>query len=169
MPQPTWQTHCTLLGRSRSPIFGLVLARTWPRDFHVSGDANATSRSAAAFKAARAKIEAAKTDADKANALCEAADACALAFGRSEAAASYYLRAMRLIPASADLVERAIQGLEHRPRALESLLWRKLGADPEHAPSPEATRAALWGSRRSIAGGRVTPCVRARSSGSSRR
>lgn len=98
-----------------------------------------------ALKAARAKIEAAKTDVEKANALCEAADACALAFGRGEAAASYYLRAMRVIPSSAELVERAVQGLEHRPRALESLLWRKLGADPEHAPSPEATRAALEG------------------------
>jgi hypothetical protein len=97
-----------------------------------------------ALKAARAKIEAAKTDAEKADALCEAADACALAFGRSEAAASYYLRAMRLVPGSAELVERAIAGLEHRPRALESLLWRKL-AMLERTPSRDATLAALRG------------------------
>jgi len=138
VPTPTWQTIALLV--VAIGFFALVLARTWPR---MGRKRNVPL--GAALKAARAKIEGAKTDEEKANALCEAADACALAFGRSEAAASYYLRAMRLIPASAELVERAIQGLEHRPRALESLLWRKLGADPEHAPSLEATRAALVG------------------------
>jgi hypothetical protein len=138
VPQPTVQTIALLA--VAIGFFGLVLARTWPR---FGRKRNVPL--GAALRAARAKIEGAKTDAEKADALCEAADACALAFGRSEAAASYYLRAMRIIPASAELVERAIQGLEHRPRALESLLWRKLGADPDHAPSPEASRAALRG------------------------
>ena len=94
-----------------------------------------------ALKEARAKIEAAKTDGDKANALCEAADACALAFGRAEAAAAYYLRAMRLAPDSVEIVERAVKGLEHRPRTLEALLWRKLGGDA--APGRAAMLAAL--------------------------
>lgn len=98
-----------------------------------------------ALKAARENIEAAKTDAAKADALCEAADACALAFGRSEAAASYYLRAMRLVPASAELVERACKGLEHRPRTLEALLWRKLGGGEGHVPGRAAILAALHG------------------------
>ncbi len=119
-------------------FLGLVVARTWPR----MGKRRNLPLSVA-LKAARAKIEAAKTDAAKANALCEAADACALAFGRSEAAASYYLRAMRIVPTSAELVERACKGLEHRPRALESLLWRKLGSDAE--PTKAVTVAALRG------------------------
>ena len=119
-------------------FFTLVLARTWPR---MGKRRNLPL--GAALKAARAKIEAAKTDSEKADALCEAADACALAFGRSEAAASYYLRAMRLVPGSAELVERACKGLEHRPRTLEMLLWRKLGG--ETPPGREALLAALRG------------------------
>jgi len=94
-----------------------------------------------ALKAARAKIEAAKTDDDKATALCEAADACALAFGRAEAAAAYYLRAMRLAPDSVDIVERAVKGLEHRPRTLEMLLWRKLGGETVAWSGPGGPRA----------------------------
>jgi hypothetical protein len=121
-------------------FFAMVLARTWPR-FGKRRNVPLGK----ALRAARAKIEAAKTDAEKADALCEAADACALAFGRSEAAASYYLRAMRLVPDSAELVERACKGLEHRPRTLELLLWRKLGVDGGHPPSREATVAALRG------------------------
>jgi hypothetical protein len=138
VPQPTWQTIALLV--VALAFLGMVIVRTWPR---IGRRKNVPLGKA--LKAARAKIDAAKTDAAKADALCEAADACALAFGRSEAAASYYLRAMRLIPASAELVERACKGLEHKPRALEHLLWRKLGADPEHAPSREATLAALHG------------------------
>jgi len=117
----------------------LVLTRTWPR---MGKRRNVPL--GAALKAARAKIDAAKTDQEKADALCEAADACALAFGRSEAAASYYLRAMRMLPASAELVERAIENLEHRPRALEALLWRKL-ASMESTPNRDVTLAALRG------------------------
>lgn len=154
MRTPLWQTIALLV--VAIAFFALILARTWPR---MGRKRNVPL--GAALKAARAKIEGAKTDSEKADALCAAADACALAFGRSEAAASYYLRAMRLIPASAELVERAIQGLEHRPRALESLLWRKLGADPEHAPSAEATRAALVGLEK-IYRGRPRHAVRAR-------
>ena len=55
---------------------------------------------------------------------------------------------MRLVPGSTELVERACKGLEHRPRTLELLLWRKIGADPEHAPSREAVIAALRGLER---------------------
>ncbi len=137
-------------------FMAMVIARTWPR----IGRRRDVSLGAA-LKAARAKIDAAKTDEEKADALCEAADACALAFGRSEAAASYYLRAMRLIPGSAELVERACKGLEHKPRALEHLLWRKLGADPEHAPNRAATIAALHGLA-TVYGSRPRHAVRAR-------
>jgi hypothetical protein len=133
--QPGWQTVALLV--MAIAFLGLVVARTWPR---MSKKRNVPL--GVALKAARASIESAKTDEAKADALCDAADACALAFGRSEAAASYYLRAMRLLPGSAALVERACKGLQHRPRTLESLLWRKLGA--EHT-SRETTVAALKG------------------------
>lgn len=122
-------------------FLGLIMARTWPR---MGKRRNVPL--GAALKAARAKIEAATTDAAKADALCEAADACALAFGRGEAAASYYLRAMRLVPSSVELVERARKGLEHRPRVLEGLLWRRLGGmGGPNAPSREVTVAVLRG------------------------
>jgi len=98
-----------------------------------------------ALQAAREKLNAAKTDEERAAALCEAADACAAAFGRGEAAASYYMRAMRLAPASVDFVERACRNLEHRPRVLEGLLWRKLGADTDRNGTRDATLAALRG------------------------
>ena len=137
MPHPagysTWQTVALLV--VAIGFFGLILARTWPR---FGKRRNVPL--GAALKAARAKIEGAKTDAEKADALCEAADACALAFGRAEAAAAYYLRAMRLVPDSAELVERACNGLEHRPRTLEMLLWRKLGGDPFTGSGPEAPK-----------------------------
>jgi len=138
VPQPAWQTIALLV--VAIGFLALVVMRTWPR---MGKRRNVPL--GVALKAARAKIEGAKTDAAKADALCDAADACALAFGRGEAAASYYLRAMRLMPASVGLVERACKGLEHRPRTLESLLWRRLGADSEHASSHDATVAALRG------------------------
>jgi hypothetical protein len=139
--QPPWQTIALLV--ATIAFLGLVVSRTWPR---MGKRRNVPL--GVALKEARAKIEGASSDAAKADALCDAADACALAFGRGEAAASYYLRAMRLVPSSTALVERACKGLEHRPRTLESLLWRRLGsdpADPEHAPRREATIAALRG------------------------
>jgi hypothetical protein len=134
-------------------FLGLVVARTWPR---MGKKRNVPL--GVALKAARAKIEAATTDKTKADALCEAADACALAFGRGEAAASYYLRAMRLVPESPELVERACKGLEHRPRVLEHLLWRRLAAD---AKSRDVVMALLHGLA-AVYGHRPRLAVRAR-------
>lgn len=95
-----------------------------------------------AVRKAQARVEAAKDDPSKALALCDAADACALAFGRSSAAVSYYLRAARLDPASKDVLERAQAGLARKPRALESYLWRRLGSDPwSEATKPTHTEA----------------------------
>jgi len=154
VPHPTFQTIALLV--VAVGFFGLVLARTWPR---MGRRRNVPL--GVALRAAQKKIEEAKTDADKANALCEAADACALAFGRSEAAAAYYLRAMRLVPSSAEIVVRAVKGLEHRPRTLELLLWRALGASADHPPSHEAIVAALHGLAR-VYGARPRHAVRAR-------
>jgi hypothetical protein len=93
--------------------------------------------------AAKARLDAAKTDAERAHALAEAADACTRGGGSRSAAIGYYLRAMRLDPTSAELVERAAAGLVRRPRALESLLWRRLGSDPWFGETGLAAQAAL--------------------------
>jgi DNA polymerase III delta prime subunit len=49
---------------------------------------------------------------------------------------------MRSDPKSADVIRRAVTGLSRRPRALESLLWRRLASTPWNE-SAEATEAAL--------------------------
>jgi hypothetical protein len=81
------------------------------------------------LKAARARIDAAKDDTERAQALCDAGDACAATIGRSGAAVQFYLRAMRQRPSDPALLQRAINGLSKRPRALEKLLWRRLGSE----------------------------------------
>ena len=70
------------------------------------------------------RVDAAKTNADRATALADAGDACAASIGRTTGAVGYYLRAMRANPSSAELVERAAHGLSRRPHSLESLLWQ---------------------------------------------
>ncbi len=95
------------------------------------------------LKAARARIDAAKDDAERATALCDAGDACAAAIGRSGAALQFYLRALRLKPADADLLKRAIHGLSKKPRALEKLLWRRLGSEPWTGETREVAKLGL--------------------------
>jgi hypothetical protein len=96
-----------------------------------------------ALRDAKRRVEEAKTDEERALALCDAGDACAHSLGRTTGAIGYYLRAMRVLPASADIVERAAAGLSRRPYALESLLWRRLGAEPWKGVSRPAALAAL--------------------------
>lgn len=95
------------------------------------------------LKEARARLSKASTDAEKTEALAAAGDACAKTVGLGSAASSYYLRAMRLSPTSDALVERAAAGLSRRPRTLETLMWRRLGAEPWTGESANATKAAL--------------------------
>jgi hypothetical protein len=90
-----------------------------------------------AVRAAHARVEAAKTADERAEALCDAAGLVG-----AGSAKGLYLRAMREAPASAAIVERAAVSLARRPRALEALLWRRLGATP-WASSRDATVAAL--------------------------
>jgi tetratricopeptide (TPR) repeat protein len=96
-----------------------------------------------ALREAKQRIEAAKTPEERALALCEAGDACAYSLGRTTSAIGYYLRAMRANPASSEIVERAAKGLARRPYALESLLWRRLGAEPWTGDARRAAEAAL--------------------------
>ena len=93
--------------------------------------------SRAAFKAQLERAEATKDDHEKALALCDAADLLA-----ARGAKGLYLRAMRVDPTSVQVVQRAVTGLAKRPRALESVLWRRLAAGP-WTGSREATGAAL--------------------------
>lgn len=97
----------------------------------------------ATLREAKARIDAAKTDDARAAALCDAADICALSLGRGTAAIGYYLRAMRIEPANAAIIERAAVGFARRPRALEALLWRRLGAEPWTGTTKGSAVAAL--------------------------
>ncbi len=106
-------------------------------------DSGGSSGKTVALKEAKARITAAKTDEERALALCDAGDAAAGRFRGSESAIGYYLRAMRASPRSADLVSRAAKGLARRPRALESLLWRRLGAEPWTGGGEAAAKVAL--------------------------
>ncbi|CAN5688381.1 hypothetical protein BH09MYX1_BH09MYX1_32330 [soil metagenome] len=90
-----------------------------------------------ALRKAQSSVEAAKNDDDKAAALCDAADACAIAFGRTSAAVSYYLRAGRIAPRSDVVLERALKGLSRHPHALETFVWRRM-SHTEFATEPRS-------------------------------
>jgi hypothetical protein len=95
------------------------------------------------LREARARLTKATSDAERLEALLAAGDACARTVGLGGGASSYYLRAMRLAPTSDEVVLHAAQNLERRPRILETLLWRRLGAEPWTGDHAKATRAAL--------------------------
>jgi hypothetical protein len=89
------------------------------------------------------RIESATDERTRALALCDAADILAKTIAGTENATTLYLRAIRTDPDSAEIVKRAAAGLAARPHALESLLWRRLGASPWTGPPNEAVCAAL--------------------------
>jgi hypothetical protein len=119
-------------------VFGaFMLWKVRPAAFSGGG-----GKMRALIRDAQKRIEEAKDDVARAAALADAGDAAARALGPSRAI-GFYLRAMRLEPASTELVDRAAKALAHRPRALESLLWRRLSAAPWTGASANAARAAL--------------------------
>jgi predicted O-linked N-acetylglucosamine transferase (SPINDLY family) len=99
-----------------------------------------TKEAREALRQAKEHIENAKNDEERALALCDAADASIAARAGMTSAIGFYLRAMRTNPRSAEIVERAAQSLARRPRALENLLWRRLGAEEWRG---DAAKAAL--------------------------
>jgi hypothetical protein len=119
-------------------FFAFILWKMRPAVFAFPSGKNRRN-----LREAQARIEAAKDDASRAVALCDAADASAAQPGGVTSAIGYYLRAMRTDPHSAAVVDRAAAGLARRPRALESLLWRRLGAEPWSGEGRAAARAAL--------------------------
>jgi hypothetical protein len=96
-----------------------------------------------AMREARGRIEAAPTPQARALALCDAADLMTGTFRGSANASGLYLRAMRTDPRSPAIITRAVAGLQARPHALESLLWRHLAQAPWTSESRDATRTVL--------------------------
>jgi hypothetical protein len=92
---------------------------------------------------ARARVAAAASPSEKARALCDAGDASAFTVGSFTSALGYYLRAMRADPTSAEPIVRTARGLARRPRALESVLWRRLGGAAWEGSGRVAALAAL--------------------------
>jgi hypothetical protein len=109
----------------------------------------------------QARIEDAKTKGEQAMALCDAADLMGAGDARG-----MYLRAMRADPRSTAVIGRVVAGLSHRPRALQSLLWRYLAATP-WTDSKDATLAAL-DALRALYEGPLRNAVRARALGHAR-
>ncbi len=81
--------------------------------------------------------------ADRAAALCDAGEACLRTLGGRRRAPSFFLRAMRTDPQSALVIRRASSALAKHPRSLESLLWRRLSAEPCTGETRAASEAVL--------------------------
>lgn len=100
----------------------------------------------ASLSAAKGKVRAAKTERERAEALCEAAASAMvlpLTFGGTRAAA-YFLRAMRADPTWPGSVEKAAAALTaRRGHALEKILWRRLAATPWDAAHRDVLRALV--------------------------
>jgi hypothetical protein len=114
-----------------------------------------------ALDAARAAIESASDDRVRALALCDAADIVGKRVVGAANAKGYFLRAIRADPSSVEVVRRATTGLATRPRALESFLWRHLGASAWTGASVAAVRESL-DALRLLYEGRLKNTVRAR-------
>jgi hypothetical protein len=97
----------------------------------------------AAMRDAKARVERATTDAERGLALCEAGELAVRSALGANGAMGLFMRAMRADPQSVQLVERAAAALARRPRLLESILWRRLGAGPWRGEPLAATLAAL--------------------------
>lgn len=119
---------------------GLFLAMVLWRVRPALGSGRRPGASRAEIDAHLKKAEAAKDEAERAVALCDAADLLT-----PRAALGLYLRAMKADPASVTVVDRAVAGLKKRPRALEAGLWRHLAGTPwtAHREATEAALAAL--------------------------
>jgi hypothetical protein len=121
-------------------LFGAFMV--WRLRPSFGGGPGAGAPARGALREAKRRIEVARTPGERALALCDAGDASAASL-RANSAVAYYLRAMRTDPTAAQLVERAVKGLSRRPHALESLLWRRLGAEPWAGGSRGAAVTAL--------------------------
>jgi hypothetical protein len=113
-----------------------------------------------ALREAHTRIAATPEGPHRARALCDAADLLVKQVRGPGIAKGFYLRAMRSDPTSVEVIQRAVAALARRPRALESLLWRRLAATP-WKESGEATGAVL-DALRSLYEGPLHNAIRAR-------
>jgi len=106
--------------------------------------ARRTPKSSPALATAKARIRDAKSDRQRAEALCDAALAViGQPFGTTRAA-GYFLRAMRADATWPGSVERAAGAFAHRrARLFENMLWRRLAATPWNAAHAPVVRALL--------------------------
>ena len=125
----------------------------------LGGDASREAR--AALKSAKKRLDAAKTDNERVDALVDAGDASAKLVSGGGRAVSYYLRAMKLSPVSVELVERVARGMARRPRGLENVLWRRLGTE-EWTADEAHVLAAILKNLSTLYGGPLKSSVRAR-------
>ena len=119
-------------------LFGLlVLIRMRPTARRKS------QASREALAAAEAKIASAPNEVERALAFCEAGEACVARLSRNERALGYFLKAMKADPTSTEIVERVVNALDHRPRALEAVLWRRLAVTGWGEKNSAATKLVL--------------------------
>lgn len=76
---------------------------------------------------AKTRAKGSESPIERARHLTEAAEAAAEA-GRARTAQWMFLRAARTAPTDAAILDRAAAALGRKPRLLEALLWRRLGA-----------------------------------------
>lgn len=106
-------------------LFGAyVMSQLWP------GRRKAGRAVLAEVRDARKRAAAATSPSERADALADAAEAAARA-RRWTSAAGLFLRALRADPTRASIVVRADDALLPRPRVIEAILWRRLGAMPD--------------------------------------
>jgi hypothetical protein len=121
-------------------FLGFLLVRMWP-----GGPRRAAL--GADVRAARERARAAATPRARAEALCEAGRLSAREGGRWTAAAGFFIRALNADPTWPDaVVQLAHTFRRRRPRALEKILWRRLGLlpwDDAHRASLREIAAAL--------------------------
>jgi len=139
-------------------IFAVYLVSRFRPVFSRKGKRSAAR---AALRDAKGRLDAAKTNEERALCLGDAADASA-SVGLTNGAIGYYMRAMRLAPRSASLIDRAAVNLANHPRALETLLWRRLGAESWTGPTGASAQAALGHLAKLYAHGPLRHSVRAR-------
>jgi hypothetical protein len=100
-------------------------------------------------RAARQRAHEAATPHDRAAALAEAGTLAVRDGARWTAAAGFFLRAMNAEPTWTGAVQQTVEALRRRrPRMLEKILWRRLGA----LPWDDAHRAVLREAASALAG-----------------
>jgi hypothetical protein len=144
VPWTRMQDWSVPLAIATASFLAFVLFRVRPTfTFGPFGRARAPKAPRERLRIAKERAQSAPDPHARAIALCDAADIVGRRLAGKAAAASLYQRALRADPASVEIVRRVAAGLATRPRSLESLLWRHLGASPWTGSAVEAVRAAL--------------------------